>query len=483
MQLYSVILAGGGGTRLWPISNSSKPKQFLSLDNQDTLFNQTLKRNNFIPNNRIIIVTGSKYLSPVDENLSKLDSTDIKDGVKIIVEPKSKNTAPAITAAALAIYDNDRHSIMLVAPSDHVITDTDCYEKNIKLGISLAKEGNFVTFGIKPDSPDINYGYIKRGEYITDKVFKAKTFIEKPSQDKANEYCNADDFYRNSGIFIFSVQAYIDAISFYEPKMQEQIKKSLRKAKFKDNKIFLDPENFNKINPNSIDYALIERISDIIIIEADFSCHDIGTWKGLWNAGLKDNKGNILSDNTFTFNTRNSLINSGTGKFIAAVDLENVSIIETNDAILVVNNETSYNVKHVVTKFTANDYPKFNSETKFEKYFIDTIKKEPWGCFDTIKTENNYLIKKITISPKQKLSLQFHQHRSEHWIVVKGTGEVTVGTHIKILKEDEYVYIPKQAKHRLTNIGDDDLVLIEIQIGNILKESDIVRLKDLYGRA
>lgn len=469
MVISTVILAGGQGCRLWPISRTSKPKQFLSFGEGGSMLQKTYKRNHIDPNQKTYVLTNSEHISLLEEQLNEI-------GVKncsLIIEPESKNTAPAIVAAALDLYNKNASALMIVVPSDSEIKGATVYQNKVREAIKLAEQGFFVTFGIKPTRPEVAYGYIKKGGEIGKGAYSVEKFVEKPDLNKAREYLASGDYFWNSGMFVFPVARLLEEMNNFEPKMLKAVQSSLDQAQTDGNKILLAKGPFSQITANSIDYALMEKVNDVAVLESEFYWSDMGTWYSVWETQDKDSNGNVLSKNSIAVNTKNTLVNSSSSKLIATLDIENISIVETRDALLVANTNSSFNIKEIVNELSKKNRPEVNYHAGEER---------PWGNFTTIIKEKKYLVKNIVVKPKQKLSLQYHNHRSEHWIVVKGTAEVTVGKTVTVVKENEYIFIPKLEKHRLANIGDCDLELVEIQFGDTLDESDIVRIEDMYGR-
>lgn len=465
MAVYSIILAGGYGTRLWPISSAAYPKQFMRLDNEDTMLQKTFKRNNLTENKSTYFIINPEYNCLINEQILEIKAQNYN----LIVEPEAKNTAPSILAAALHIYRDDPEAIIIVTPSDHEIKDIEYYQTKIREAIKLANTGNHVTFGIIPNKAETEFGYIKQGKEIKHDVFAIDKFMEKPSFEQVCEYLKDNKYYWNSGIFIFSVKMLLSELSVFEPDMVQQIKLSLEGAILKDLCIFLAPEPFSYIKANSIDYALMERTTKAVFMRYESFWSDMGSWHCIWNACDKDANGNVIGTNTITYNTKNSLVISQSDKKVATLGLENISIIGTPDSVLVASTKESHKIKDMIAKVKGNILSSHDLKQAYTTY-------KPWGRFENIIKEKYYVIKKIIINPGQKLSLQYHQYQNEYWVIIKGSAEALVGNRKSILKENDYIFIPKLTKHRLANIGMVNLELIEIQFGDVVEESDIIRI-------
>lgn len=474
MSVYSAILAGGNGTRLWPISNSSSPKQFWRLSSKDTMLQEAFKRNNIKENNKTYIVSNADYATLINEQLSEIKA----DNYSLVIEPEAKNTAPAITAVAQHIYNEDPEAILIVAPSDHKIKDVDFYQGKIREAIKLARQGYYIAFGVPPHKAEVNFGYIKQGKKLSQNAYAVEKFAEKPIFEKACEYFKSGNYYWNSGIFILPVASFLKEISSFEPEMTKYVKQSVEQATMRDNYIFLSSEFFSQATANSIDYAFMEKTKKAAFIKYDSYWNDMGVWNSIWEAQEKDRDGNVLDHNAVAYKTKNSLVISQSGRKIAALGVENITIIDTVSGLLVANTKESHEIKNIVSQLNSPA-----KEIPHSATILPHIVYRPWGRFENKIKEENYAIKKIIVNPGQKLSLQYHNHRSEHWVIIHGKAEVEVDGVIRILEENEHIFIPKLSQHRLTNIGNIDLELIELQFGDILEESDIVRLEDIYGRA
>ncbi|MGI6340587.1 MAG: sugar phosphate nucleotidyltransferase [Minisyncoccales bacterium] len=447
-----IILAGGKGTRLWPMSRKTLPKQFLKINNK-TLFRKTVDRCLLIEKPENIFISTNKDYSFLAEK--ELKGTEIKKE-NIIIEPFSKNTGPAILFAIkeLKIRENE---LILVCPSDHFITPDDEFAKDVKKAEQISSLNNIVTFGIKPLSPETGYGYIetKKSLLKTNKngveYYKVENFIEKPNLEKAQKLLESGNYYWNSGIFLFPFKL-----------MMEEFEKHAKNL----------IDDFEKIEPISIDKAVIEKSNKIVTIPVKFNWSDVGSWNSFYKTQKKDNEGNVLIGNTLARDTKNSLI-LGNNRLVTCFGLENIAIVETEDVVLVAPKNRSEEVKLLV-----EDLEKRNKKEVFEG--IKTIR--PWGSYTIIEEGNGYKIKKIIVDPKKRLSLQAHNHRSEHWVVIQGNAKIILDNEECYLKKGESLFVPKKAKHRLENPHHSFLEIIEVQNGDYLGEDDIIRYEDDYGR-
>jgi mannose-1-phosphate guanylyltransferase len=462
-MIIPVILCGGSGTRLWPISRKLYPKQFISLVNDNTLFQDTILR---LPKELAnpIIICNEDYRFLAAEQLRQINK-DLND---IILEPIGKNTAPAIALAALAT-GND--SLILVLPADHVIKDEEYFNKLVLEAIPLAESGKLVTFGVVPTEVHTGYGYIKGGRKI-DAGLVVDQFIEKPSTKNAKQYFESGEYYWNSGIFLFNSNRYLEELNKFRPNIYEACKNSMRGTKTDFNFLRVDEESFKECPNESVDYAVMENTADAVVIPMDVGWSDVGSWSSLWDITNKDKNGNVIQGDVITLNSNNSFIRSD-DKMVTAIGVDNLVIAATKDVVMIANKDNAHDVNIIARQL--KDSKRNEWETHREVY-------RPWGKYDLIDFGDHYQVKKITVKPGAALSLQKHQHRAEHWIVVIGTAKVTKGKETILLAENESVDIPIGMIHSLENPGRVDLELIEIQTGSYLGEDDIIRLEDQYGR-
>lgn len=468
-MIVPVILAGGSGSRLWPASRSLYPKQFLNLtDNDFSLFQQTLKRLKGIQNLADpIIVCNQEHRFLVAEQL-RLINQDVQ---KIILEPFGKNTAPAITLAA--VCNEIENATLLILPADHLVGQPLQLHQAIDNAESLCAKNKLITFGIKPSHPETGYGYISVGKSINDSSgFEIDSFVEKPNLPKAKSFIESGNYLWNSGMFAFKAEVYLDEINKYSPNILNTIKRSVDKAKIDSNFIHINEVEFEKCPSDSIDYAVMEKTDKAAVIPLDANWSDIGSWDSLWKVNTKDENNNNIKGDVYTENTSNCLVHSDS-RLIATIGLDNHIVIETADAVLVANKDESQSVKKIVEKIKLQNRNEYQHHQKIYR---------PWGWYESICISERFQVKRIGVNPGSSLSLQMHHHRAEHWVIVKGTAEVTNGNDVNIYCEDQSTYIPLGNKHRLRNPGAIPLEIIEVQTGSYLGEDDIVRFEDNYGR-
>lgn len=469
-----VIMAGGSGTRLWPLSRTSYPKQFIKIFNNHSLFQQTVIRNKFkgLAGNPVpIIITHEDYRFIVAEQLK-----EINQAAEIILEPMAKNTAACAVLGSLLTLEK-KCDTLLIASSDHYIPSDSQnqarYQNDILIAKKAAEAGYIVTLGIKPDYPSCSYGYIKANDKI-DSYYKVEKFIEKPSFETAKEYISqGSDYWWNSGIFIASCNVILQAASRLEPKLLNQVKKSLTKIERNSDFIRIPLGIYKDIREISFDYAILEKYDNIALVPAQFEWHDIGNWSSLSNLKEKDFLNNNCIGNVVAQDTTNCYTYSDSDRLITLINIHDLIVVDMEDALLIMNQNSAEQVKLLVNKLTINN----KEEVKYHKKI-----HRPWGYYKIINIGELYKVKKIVIHPDHKISLQYHQNRAETWIIIKGVALAEVGSETKILKKNDSVYIPQGMKHRLTNICKMDLEIIEVQTGNYLQEDDIVRLDDAYGR-
>jgi len=472
-KIVPVIMAGGRGTRLWPLSRKSAPKQFIELIGDKSLFQNTLERVSdtslFEPP---IVITNEEFRFLVSEQAR---SIGIDIGA-VVLEPVAKNTAPAIAAAAaVAAPMFGESAILLVLASDHVIEADNVYFDAIRAAQVAASSGSLVTFGIRPTEPATGFGYIEFGEPINDRINKVRGFVEKPSSTKAIEMIKKGGFYWNSGIFMFPLAELQTELQCQCPAVLEAANEAVTLAIRDLDFIRLDPQAFAKAPNISIDYAIMEKSTNVVVVPASFEWSDLGSWDAVWKNGDPDAEGNVRSENTTVLETKNSLVVTR-GAHIAIHGLENVVVVAGEDAIYVGNLSRVQDVGRLVHMLSTQAATSKLTENHPTCY-------RPWGGYTSILNGDRFQVKRIFVTPGKKLSLQKHHHRSEHWIVVKGTAEVTIGDEVTMLRENESIYIPLGEVHRLENPGKIMLELIEIQTGSYLGEDDIIRISDEFGRS
>ncbi len=466
-NIQPVILAGGTGTRLWPLSREIYPKQLLCLTDHTSLLQTTIMRVCGIENTLApIIVVGEEHRFITR---SQIDELGLPADYTILLEPLGRNTAPAIAGAVeyVSMTDGLQDAVLLILPADHLIRDSAAFSEAVSLAVQRAGDGAIVTFGIKPQKPETGYGYIEAGE-----GGKVLSFKEKPDLGLAEKYCTAGNYYWNSGMFAFSVQTFRAEMEIHGPDILAAMGKAVA-AGTRDGRFFrFDNAEMQHCPSDSIDYALMEKTQRAVVVAADLGWSDIGSWQALYEVLEHDQNGNVCQGDVILEDTRNSLVRAE-DLMVAAVGLEDTLVVETADAVLVAPLSRSQDVKKIVNRLKKQERDEFK--------FHQTVYR-PWGSYSVLAIQSRYQIKKITVNPREKLSLQMHHHRHEHWVVVKGAALVTNGDREILLHEDQSTYIPAGNRHRLENPGVIPLELIEVQIGSYLGEDDIVRFDDIYGR-
>ena len=467
MKIQPVILCGGSGTRLWPASRTKYPKQFMMLGNGSSLFKETLNRTNALKDTEApIVVSNDAYRFYASAAMNEEGKTG-----HIILEPASRNTAPAIALAAFAAME-EHDSLLLVLPSDHRFAHPETFCEAVELARPAAESGMLVTFGITPSCPETGYGYIRQGTQLAPGVFRVDRFLEKPSEDKANAMIAEGGHYWNSAIFFFKASTYLEELKLFAPAIWQAVREAWGQRR--SDLSFIRPgTEFCQSPSDSIDYAVMEHTTKAAVVPVDCGWSDLGSWEAFYEVTPKDSDGNACEGDVIVENARNCYLRSS-GRLIAALDVQDLVVVETRDAILVTDRRKSQDVKHVVEKLRLEKRP--GSDIHLKVY-------RPWGSYETLVLSDRFQVKRIVVDPGEENSLQLHYHRAEHWIVVSGTAEVTIGDNSRLLTENESVYIPLGMKHRIKNPGTIPLVFIEVQSGAYLGEDDIVRLQDDYGRA
>lgn len=457
----AIILAGGSGTRLWPLSRALLPKQFLALNGDQTLLQQTVARTlQVLPAKQIWVVTNEEHTFEVHNQLQEL-SADL--ATQILSEPMGRNTLPAIVLALDKIVALDPEAVFTVFPSDHLVHDQQEWIKALALARDLAQKGWFVTFGIKPDKPETGYGYIEQGPSLCSHCYQVQRFVEKPNLEKAREFIASGKFLWNSGMFMFKASAFLEALEKYQPELWQWWKK--RK------KLPL-AQSYSSLPDLSVDYGIMELVDKQAVVMADFGWDDLGSWDALYRLGNKDANGCVQKGDVLSLNCENCLFFSD-GSKLAVTGVKDLIVVQTRDATLVCPLDRVQNVKKVVNEL---------KKSKSRLIEAHLTVNRPWGTYTVLEEGQNYKIKRIQVNPGAKLSLQLHYHRSEHWIVISGTAEVQIGEQTLICTENQSVDIPKATPHRLSNPGRVSVQIIEIQSGLYLEEDDIVRFADEYGR-
>jgi len=466
-MILPVIMAGGSGTRLWPLSRGNYPKQFLTLSGVHTMLQSTITRLNGLEHSPAMLICNEEHRFIAAEQVREL-------GVKhsgIFLEPVGRNTAPAIALAAFKAIEQGDDPLLLVLAADHVINDTASFHHSVNQAAELAKQGKLVTFGIVGMKPETGYGYIKRGEpYQTG--FLVDSFVEKPDEATAEQYIACGDYYWNSGMFLFKASCYLNELKKFRPDIYEACKKAMQVQNDDLDFIRIDKLAFIACPDESIDYAVMEKTKDAVVVPMNAGWSDVGSFAALWEVSERDENGNAFKGDVKAIDTQNTLV-FGEDKLVATVGVEDLVIVNTKDAVLVAHKDESQKVKAIV------------QQLKDEQRTEATLHREvyrPWGKYDSVDSGERFQVKRITVKPGAKLSVQMHHHRAEHWIVVSGTAKVQIDDTEQFVTENESVYIPITAVHALENPGKVDLELIEVQSGSYLGEDDIVRFADRYGR-
>lgn len=466
-MILPVIMAGGSGTRLWPLSRGNYPKQFLTLSGEYTMLQSTLNRLNGLVHNPAMLICNEEHRFIAAEQVREL-------GVEhsgLFLEPVGRNTAPAIALAAFKAIEKGEDPLLLVLAADHVIEDTAAFQSSVKKAAELAGQGKLVTFGIVGNKPEIGYGYIKRGEAV-ENGFLVDSFVEKPNLEVAKQYIERGDYYWNSGMFLFKASRYLNELKAFRSDIYEACEKAIKILNNDLDFIRVDRAAFEACPDESIDYAVMENTKDAVVVPMNAGWSDVGGFSALWDVSEKDENGNAFIGDINAVDTKNTLVFGGE-KLLATVGVEDLVIVNTKDAVLVAHRSESHKVKAIVQQLKAEQ----RSEATFHREVY-----RPWGKYDSVDNGERFQVKRITVKPGAKLSIQMHHHRAEHWIVVSGTAKVQIDDTEQFVTENESVYIPITAVHALENPGKVDLELIEVQSGSYLGEDDIVRFEDRYGR-
>ncbi len=466
--MIPIILSGGSGTRLWPLSRKMYPKQFLSLLHDETMLQKTLTRLDGLEHAAPIIVCNNEHRFIVAEQARQIGL----ESLSIILEPFGRNTAPAIAVAALHALSLEDDPVLLVLSADHEITDEAAFCDSVDKATKLAQAGKLVTFGIVPTQPATGYGYIRRGA-VDGPGYGVSEFVEKPDQATAADYLESGDYYWNSGMFMFRASTYLTELEKFNPEMLAHCRQAAANMIDDIGFLRLDSDAFAACESDSIDYAVMEKTGLACVVPMDAGWSDIGSWSSLWEQGTKDSSGNSTHGDVMTSDTEGSFVHSES-RLVAAVGVRDLVIVETQDAVLVADKSRAQEVKQIVEQLKQQQ----REEENFHR-----IVYRPWGSFDSVDEGDGYKVKRISVKPGARLSKQMHHHRAEHWVVVRGTARVFRNDEIFDLHENESVFIPLGATHYLENPGDEPLDIIEVQSGSYLGEDDIVRFDDIYGRS
>ncbi|WP_191601017.1 mannose-1-phosphate guanylyltransferase/mannose-6-phosphate isomerase [Marinomonas algicola] len=467
-MILPVIMSGGSGSRLWPLSRKQHPKQFLSLVGENTMLQETILRLNGLETLSPSIICNKNHRFIVAEQLNEIDAL----GGDILLEPQGRNTAPAVALAALKAIKKGADPLLLVLAADHVITDVNAFHLAIAQAQKCAEKGRLVTFGIVPNKPETGYGYILSGQQIEGSdCLLVEEFVEKPNLKTATIYVESGKYFWNSGMFLFKASVYIQELEKYQPDILTACKASIKNAVTDSEFIRVDAESFLPCPDDSIDYAIMEKTEHAAMIPLNAGWSDVGSWSSIWEVKTKDANNNVNRGDVKSIDTNNCLIDAR-DKLVATIGISNLIIVETSDAVLVADQSRVQDVKKIVEEL--------NREKRLESVQHRTIYR-PWGHINLLQRGKRYKSKQITMKPHARLSLQMHYHRAEHWIVVSGTAKVRCDDKESLITENQSTYIPIGAVHSIENPGSIPLVMIEVQTGSYIAKDDIVRLEDLYG--
>lgn len=468
-MILPVILSGGAGTRLWPLSRELYPKQLLPLASEKTMLQETVLRLDGISDlENPLIVCNDAHRFMVAEQVRQLD----KEPHAIILEPCGRNTAPAVAIASLYAQKMETDPVLLILPADHLIQDVSKFHQAVQLGVKQAERGSLVTFGIVPTQPETGYGYIRADQSSNNSVYPVAEFVEKPDLETAKSYLASGDYYWNSGMFMFRASRYLEELKHYQPEMLIACQNAFNRMAGDLDFQRLDETAFAACPADSIDYAVMEKTDQAVVIPLAAGWNDIGGWSALWDIHPHDADGNVLIGDVLTESANNCYLHAS-HRLIAAVGVDDLVVVETADAVLVASRNQVQNVKGIVEQLKTQ---------KRNEALLHRRVNRPWGSYEGVDVGERFQVKRITVNPGASLSLQKHHHRAEHWIVVKGTATVTCGKNVMLLSENQSTYIPLGEAHRLANPGQIPLEIIEVQSGSYLGEDDIIRFEDNYGR-
>ena len=462
-MIKAVVMAGGSGTRLWPLSRAAHPKQFLELHGEETMLQATFERINGLGVQSSVTICNEEHRFFVAEQLRDIDRLG-----SIILEPEGRNTAPAIALAALLSQDDP---LLLVLAADHVIQDEAAFTKAVSAAIPLAESGKLVTFGIVPKEPHTGYGYIKRGEE-QGAGFGVEEFVEKPTLEVAEDYLSLGSHYWNSGMFLFKASRYLKELKKFRPDIYQACESATAETRSDLDFLRIDKEKFAACPSESVDCAVMENTEDAVVVPMEAGWSDIGSWSSLWDISKKDANGNATQGDVMLHKSNNSYVRTD-GKLVAAIGVDDLVIVDTKDALMVAHKDAVQDAKIIAQQLKASQRSEWELHREVHR---------PWGKYDSIGSGDNYQIKRLTVKPGAKLSVQMHYHRSEHWVVVAGQARVHYGDKSHDLGVNESTYHGKEVVHALENVGDIPLELVEVQVGSYLGEDDIVRFDDVYGR-
>jgi mannose-1-phosphate guanylyltransferase / mannose-6-phosphate isomerase len=469
--MIPVILSGGSGSRLWPLSRKQFPKQFLALTGADTLFQQTIKRLRLPGMQPPLLVCNQEHRFIVQEQLKEQQL----ESQATLLEPFGRNTAPAVAIAALKLLAEGRDELLLILPADHVLEDQQAFETALQVAQKAAEHGEMVLFGIPASRPETGYGYIRSmaDDSLPQGVVRVQSFVEKPDEERARAFVESGEYFWNSGMFLFRASRYLEELKQHDPDIYDTCLLALERSTQEDDLVLIDAATFECCPDNSIDYAVMEKTRRACLVPLNAGWNDVGSWSSIWDVHNKDNNGNVTKGDVMVHNSRNCLVH-GNGKLVSVIGLDDIVVVETKDAMMIAHRDHVQDVKTVVKQLDAQG--RSETQNHCEVY-------RPWGSYDSVDMGGRYQVKHISVKPGATLSLQMHHHRAEHWIVVSGTAEVTCDDKVFLLTENQSTYIPMTSVHRLSNPGKIPLEIIEVQSGSYLGEDDIERLEDIYGRS
>lgn len=470
MTITPILMCGGSGTRLWPLSRKSFPKQFTNIVGDESLFQASARRFTGAGFGDLVVITGSDFRFVVTEQLDAIDLS----AAGIIIEPAGRNTAPAAIAATLFAAQTDPDGLVLLVPSDHAVADPQAFRDAVSRGRVAAEEGQIVTFGITPTRAETGYGWLEAGEATHDDVHALTRFIEKPDSVRAQELFADGNNLWNAGVFLASARTMIAAFRTHAPDILKEVESALKASTVDLDFTRIDPDLWDGVREESIDYAVMEKAKNVSVVRFDGHWSDLGGWESVWLESSHDDAGNASSDNTTAFDCENTLLRSESDEIeLVGIGLKNVVAVAMRDAVMVADMSEAQNVKKAVNVLKTRG-------AKQAQHF--PVDHRPWGWFETLVLADRFQVKRIHVNPGAALSLQSHHHRAEHWIVVSGTAKVTVDDEVKLISENQSIYIPLGAVHRMENPGKMAMVLIEVQTGGYLGEDDIIRYEDVYSR-
>jgi mannose-1-phosphate guanylyltransferase len=466
-MIVPVILSGGSGTRLWPISRKLHPKQFINLVNETTLFQDTILR---LPKDvaEPLIICNEEHRFLAAEQLRAIG----KKTKGIILEPEGRNTAPAVALGALQFINKGEDPILLVLSADHLIKNIEAFHQSITIASELAENNKLITFGVVPDKAETGYGYIEANINNTDDYYSIKSFTEKPNQKNAKKYLDSVNYLWNSGMFMFKASVFLSELEKFEPEILSACKKSCTTKNIDSDFIRINNDAFHQCPNESIDYAVMEHTKNGVVVPLDANWSDVGSWSSLWDIKTKDNNDNVSKGDVFLEDVKNTYTYSS-NRLVSVIGVSNLVIVDTQDALLVADKQQTHNIKKIVARLNNDKRSEVDSHRKVFR---------PWGYYDLVDSGEGFQVKRIVVNSGAKLSLQKHKYRAEHWVVVKGVALVTCGDKIFELVENQSTYIPQGSLHRLENHQDIPLEIIEIQTGSYLGEDDIIRFEDDYQR-